>query len=66
LYGVITTKRPGNEISQLNLGPFAAIGSFKICTSMFGLPPSTSLIFPVFIISGSFSKFAKSAIPSAL
>ena len=30
LNGVMTTKRPGNEISQLNLGPLAAIGSFKI------------------------------------
>ncbi len=60
LNGVITTKRPGSEISQLSRGPFAAIGSFNICTNMLGLPLKTSLIFPVLIISGSTSKPEKS------
>jgi len=62
LKGVITTKRPGSEISQLSLGPFAAIGSFNIWTSISGLPLITSFILPVFIISGSTSNLEKSAI----
>ena len=53
LKGVSTTNRPGNDSSQLNLGPFAAIGSFKICTNTLGLPFNTSLILPVFKISAS-------------
>ena len=66
LKGVITTKRPGKDISQLKRGPLAAIGSFKICTNMFGLPLSTSLILPVLIISGSTLNLAKSKPPSVL
>ena len=55
-----TTKRPANEISQVKRGPLAAIGSFKICTKILGLPFKTSLIFPVFTISGADSNFEKS------
>ncbi len=66
LKGVITTNRPGNDISQLNLGPFAAMGSFNIWTRILGLPPSTSLIFPVFTISDSVLNFSKSRVPSPL
>ena len=61
LNGVNTTKRPGSEISQLNRGPFAAIGSFKICTNTEGFPFITSLIFPVFSISGSTVNLLKSS-----
>ena len=60
LKGVSTTKRPANEISQVSLGPLAAIGSFKICTNSWGLPLSTSLIFPVLTISGDNENLLKS------
>ncbi len=60
LKGVITMNRSGRDISQLSLGPLEEMGSLRICTSMLGLPPSTSVILPVFMISGSFLNFPKS------
>ena len=44
----------------------AAMGSLRICTKILGLPPNTSVILPVFTISGSTLKRAKSYASSGL